>query len=76
MAETFKLGDKVSWNIGSDVYVGTVQRVGANGVVVRPTGAVIVYRKFTLRKDGSYKLARQNFGKLVLGGEAYRDPSF
>jgi hypothetical protein len=71
----FAVGDKVSWDVGSDIYVGIITYMGHNQIKV-DRGTVYKADIFTLRRDGEYRLLGLRFGRLRLGGEAYRDPSF
>ena len=70
----FNVGDAVSYSVGSDRYAGTVTKVSPARVSVR--GSYGDEKVFTLRADGEFRRMGRGYGRLVLGGEDYLDPSF
>lgn len=75
--EHFEVGDKVSWDVGSDVYTGVVEVAGPMRVVVsRQTYQRASTFVFTRRKDGLFLMRGQTYSTLRHGGEEYRDPDF
>jgi hypothetical protein len=76
-AESFKVGDRVSYCVGSDRYAGAVIKVSPARVVVQGDGPGGYEVTFTRREDGRFlRKGWYGHGVLSLGGEAYRDPSF
>jgi hypothetical protein len=66
-----KVGMPASYWVGSDCYAGRISAIEQNGrlIIVGPLHGVdpLWIRKFTMRKDGQYRLKGERFGHLMLG---------
>ena len=72
--ETFAVGDQVSWNVGSDIYAGTIVKRSKARIVAehRYLGPVT----FTLRPNGQWRPQGSAHGLLRYGGSERLDPCF
>lgn len=69
-------GMPCTYEIGSDAYAGEVLWVSKGGASLKARVGGRE-RAFTRRKDGCYRQAGENFGRLYfLTAKDYRDPSF